>query len=99
MTLLLSVFATVISMTIWYVSKLAKKLKVGLLCYLFGGASLMWFVDAIFEYIQLGAKYFTPSLSTMLNDTFLGLTIIAIALVIWICYVFIKDPLHNIYRK
>ena len=52
----------------------------------------MWFVDAIFEYAELRAKYFTPALEDMINDTFLGFSVIALALVIWIIFILIKDP-------
>ena len=59
---------------------------------MFWGASLMWLGDAIFEYAELGAAYFTPAASDMLNDLFLGLSVIALALVIWLVIVLIKDP-------
>ena len=61
---------------------------------MFWGASLMWLGDAIFEYaeLELGAAYFTPAASDMLNDLFLGLSVIALALVIWLVIVLIKDP-------
>ena len=49
MTLLVSVFAAVISTVIWYKSPSRSELKLGVLCWLFWGASLMWLVDAIFE--------------------------------------------------
>ncbi len=52
----------------------------------------MWFVDAVFEYAELKAEYFTPSAEDMLNDLFLGLSVIALALVIWLVILLIKDP-------
>jgi len=52
----------------------------------------MWLVDAVFEYLELGAAYFTPAPQDMLNDAFLGLCVVALALVIWLVYVLIKDP-------
>ena len=52
----------------------------------------MWLADAIFEYAELGAQYFSPSPQDMLNDTFLGFSVIALALVIWIVNLLIKDP-------
>ena len=30
----------------------------------------MWFVDAVFEYSELKAAYFTPAPEDMLNDAF-----------------------------
>ena len=97
MTLLISVFAAVIVTILWYTNENAREIKVGLLCYMFWGASLMWMVDAIAEYVELKAAYFTPTLEDMINDTFLGLSVVAFALVIWVAYVLMKDP-KNVVR-
>ena len=92
MTLLLTVLAAVTVTVIWYTSEKARGLRVGPLCYLFWGASLMWLVDAIAEYMELGAEYFTPNAADMLNDTFLGLSVIVLALVIWVVALLVTDP-------
>ena len=92
MTLLTTVFVAVFCTVLWYQKASARELKVGILCWMFWGASLMWLGDAIFEYAELGAAYFTPAASDMLNDLFLGLSVIALALVIWLVIVLIKDP-------
>ena len=92
MTLLTTVFAAVFCTVLWYQKASARELKAGILCWMFWGASLMWLGDAIFEYAELGAAYFTPAASDMLNDLFLGLSVIALALVIWLVIVLIKDP-------
>ena len=97
MTLLISVFAAVIVTILWYTNENARELKVGLLCYMFWGASLMWMVDAIAEYVELKAAYFTPALEDMINDTFLGLSVVAFALVIWVAYELMNDP-KNVVR-
>lgn len=52
----------------------------------------MWFVDAIFEYIELQAEYFTPAPVDMLNDAFLGLSVVALGLIIWLVRLLITDP-------
>ena len=98
MTLLLTVFAALISTLIWYSSENARAMKVGILCYMFWGASLMWFVDAIFEYIELRAAYFTPAPADMINDSFLGFSVIALGLLIWTIILLVKDPKHIIKR-
>ena len=92
MTLLLTVFAAVTVTVIWYTSEKARNLRIGMLCYLFWGASLMWLVDAVVEYMELGAAYFTPNAADMLNDAFLGVSVIALALVIWVAALLIRDP-------
>ena len=96
MTLLISVFAAVIVTILWYTNENAREIKVGLLCYMFWGASLMWMVDAIAENVELKAAYFTPTLEDMINDTFLGLSVVAFALVIWVAYVLMKDPKNDV---
>ena len=92
MTLLTTVIAAVICTAIWYKHAPDDELHRGVLCWLFWGASLMWLVDVVFEYIELGAAYFTPEPKDMLNDFFLGLSVVALAMVIWIVYLLIKDP-------
>ncbi len=67
-------------------------MNLGLLCWMFWGASAMWFVDAIVEYLDIGSEYFNPAPADMLNDLFLGLSVVALALVIWIIVLLIKDP-------
>ncbi len=92
MTLLTSVFAAIICTIIWYKNAPKSEMKVGTLCWLYWGASLMWFVDAIFEYVELGAEYFTPAPADMLNDFYLGLSVVALGLIIWLVILLIKDP-------
>ena len=71
-------------------------MQLGILMFMFWGASIMWFVDAIFEYIELRAEYFTPAVEDMLNDTFLGLAVIALALVVWVVRLLITDPRNSV---
>lgn len=97
MTLLLTVFAAIITTVKWY-NRENDNMKLHVLMYMFWGASLMWFVDAIAEYIELGAEYFNPALEDMINDSFLGLSVIAFALIIWIVYLLVKDP-KGVVRK
>lgn len=52
----------------------------------------MWLVDAVFEYAELGADYFAPAAEDMLNDLFLGLSVVALGLVIWLVILLVKDP-------
>ena len=91
MTLLITVFAAIIATVLWYNRK-DDSMRLGILCFLFWGASIMWFVDAIFEYAELKAGYFTPALGDMINDAYLGLSVVALALVIWLVRLLIADP-------
>ena len=77
MTLLITVIAAIVSSLLWY-SSMTKQgkdsMKYSTLCYMYWGASLMWLVDAIAEYAELGAEYFTPAFADMVNDAFLGVS-------------------------
>ena len=92
MTLLTTVFAAIISTIVWYRTTPKSEMKIGILCWMYWGASLMWFVDAIFEYAELGAEYFAPAPVDMLNDFFLGLSVVALGLIIWLIILLVKDP-------
>ncbi len=91
MTLLITVFAAIITTVRWYNRK-DDTMQLGMLCFMFWGASLMWLGDAIFAFIELKAAYFTPAPADMLNDAFLGLSVIALALIIWLVRLLITDP-------
>ena len=41
----------------------------------------MWLVDAVYEYLELGELYFSPAGQDMLNDTFLGLSVVVLGIV------------------
>ncbi len=92
MTLLTSVFAAIICTVIWYKNAPKSEMKVGILCWMYWGASLMWLIDAICEYAELGAEYFTPAPADMLNDLYLGLSVVALGLIVWLVILLIKDP-------
>ena len=91
MTLLVTVFAAIICTIFWY-KRNDDTMKLGIPCLMFWGASIMWLVDAIFEYAELKAAYFTPAPIDMLNDTFLGLSVVALGLTVWLIILLIKDP-------
>ena len=99
MTLMITIFAEIAATMVWYTNQKARQLKVGMLCYMYWGASLMWMVDAIAEYIELRAAYFQPALEDMVNDAFLGVSVVALALVIWVVCVLVKDPLNVIVER
>lgn len=91
MTLLITTFAAIIATMKWYTSK-DDSLKVGTLALIYWGAALMWSVDAVFEYMELGAEFFTPATEDMINDAFLGVAAVALGLIIWMVMVLIRDP-------
>ena len=88
MTLLITVFAAAITTILWYNGKTDRKL--GTLVY--WGASLMWLVDSVVEYTELGAEFFEQAPKDMINDAYLGLSVVALGLAIWLVILLIKDP-------
>lgn len=92
MTLLTTVFAAIICTILWYKNAPKNEMKIGILCWMYWGASIMWFVDALFEYAELKAAYFTPAPADMLNDFYLGLSVVALGLIIWLVILLVKDP-------
>lgn len=92
MTLLITLIAAITATIVWYNSSKARTLKCGILCYMYWGASLMWLVDAIAEYFEIGADYFSPAQTDMLNDLFLGLSAVTLGLVVWIAVILLTDP-------
>ena len=67
-------------------------MQLGTLCLMFWGASIMWLVDAIVEYSEAGAEFFMQSGADMLNDLYLGLSVVALGLIIWLVILIVKDP-------
>jgi hypothetical protein len=98
MCLILTAIAAVVSTAVWYASETMRAMKISVLCWLFWGAAIMWLVDLVFEYAEEGAKVFEPALSDVLNDSLLGLSVITIALVIWIAVLLVRDP-KNVVRS
>ncbi len=92
MTLLITIIAAVIATIIWYTNEKRDTYKLGSLSLIYWGASLMWLMDFVFEYAELKADYFVQEFADILNDSLLGLAVVALGLVAWIIILLIKDP-------
>ena len=92
MTLLVTAFAAIITTVIWYKNAPDSTIQLGTLCLMYWGASIMWLVDAIVEYSEVGAEFFMQDGADMLNDLYLGLSVVALGLIIWLVILLIKDP-------
>lgn len=90
MTLLITAFAAIIATIAWYNTKADRRL--GTLALMYWGASLMWLVDSVVEYIEAGDEFFAPAVADMINDAYLGLSVVALGLIIWIVVLLVKDP-------
>lgn len=91
MTLAITALVAVAFTLAWYVRR-DDDLCLGLPCLMFWGASLMWLVDAVSEYLQEGVAIFQPSGEQLANDAFLGVCVVAVGLVIWVVTLLVKDP-------
>lgn len=96
MTLLISLLAAVVSTVLWYCTAGTERpkhdMKISVLCWMYWGASLMWMVDAVFAYAEDHEAFFRPSGAEMLNDLYLGLSVVVLGLVIWLLVLLIRDP-------
>ncbi len=98
MTLLITIIAAVIATIIWYTNEQRDVYKLGTLSLIYWGASLMWLMDFVFEYAELKADYFIQEFADILNDSLLGLAVVALGLVAWILILLIKDP-KGVFKK
>jgi hypothetical protein len=92
MTLLITVFAAITTTIIWYKKASDDKMMLGILPLMFWGASLMWMIDAVFEFVEDPKGFFAPAGADMINDAFLGFSVVALGLIIWLVVLLIKDP-------
>lgn len=92
MTLLITIIAAVIATAVWYANENRDTYKLGTLSLIYWGASLMWFVDFVAEYIELRAEYFAQDFADIINDSLLGLTVVVIGMVAWLVIILLKDP-------
>ena len=92
MTLVITIFAALIATIIWYFNDNRNQYKLGTLSLIYWGASLMWFIDFVFEYAELKADYFVQEIGDIINDSLLGVCVVALGLIAWVVILLIKDP-------
>ncbi|MBR0415450.1 MAG: hypothetical protein IJI67_10350 [Clostridia bacterium] len=98
MCLLVTVFAAITASILWYTHAENDKYLFKVLTAIYWGASLMWLVDAIFEYAELKAEFFQQAPAELLNDAILGLCAVALGLIAWLVVLLIKDP-KKVFKK
>ena len=91
MTLLVTCLAAVAATVVWYVRR-EDDMRIGTLCLMLWGASIMWLADAVCAYLREGSSVFVQEISQMANDAFLGFSAVALALVIWLAILLVSDP-------
>jgi peptidoglycan biosynthesis protein MviN/MurJ (putative lipid II flippase) len=88
MFLIITALAAIITTVIWYVKAPEDKYKLGLLSWFFWGATLMWLVDHVMAYLAEGGEFFELNL----DATMLGISVIMLALFVWIIVLLVSDP-------
>lgn len=99
MTLLITIIAAAVATIVWYVNENRDAYKLGTLSFIYWGASLMWLMDFVAEYKELGVDYFAWEFADILNDSLLGVAVVALGLVAWIIVILVKDPKGVIKNK
>ena len=98
MTLLITIIAAIVATVVWYANENRDTYKLGTLSLIYWGASLMWLMDFVFEYAELKADYFNQEFADILNDSLLGLAVVALGLIAWLVILLIKDP-KGVFKK
>jgi peptidoglycan biosynthesis protein MviN/MurJ (putative lipid II flippase) len=88
MWLILTALVAIITTVIWYVKAPEDKYKLGLLSLMFWGATIMWLVDHVMAYVTGGGEFFEVNL----DATLLGVSVIILALMVWLFVLLISDP-------
>ena len=99
MCLLITLIAAIIATTVWYAKAPDKTYNLGLLCWIYWGSSLMWFIDACVEYAELQADFFVAEIPDLINDAQLGLSVVVLGLILWVVVLLIKDPKGVLFKK
>lgn len=98
MCLLITAFAAIAASILWYTHSRNDVYRFKVMAAIFWGATLMWSVDAVFEFAELKAEFFNQAPADLLNDAVLGLSVVAIGLVAWFVVLLIKDP-KGVFKK
>jgi hypothetical protein len=94
MWLILTAFAAIITTVVWYISPQRDTYKLGLLSLAFWGATTMWLVDHVMAYMSEGGEFFELNQ----DATMLGVSVILVALTIWLLVLLVGDP-KGVIRK
>jgi NADH:ubiquinone oxidoreductase subunit 6 (subunit J) len=86
MYLIITALAAVITTVVWYKKRADDKHRLGTLCLMYWGATMMWLVDCI-AVIIAGEE---EIIDTSLDATLLGVSVVVLGLIIWFVIRFIK---------
>lgn len=86
MYFIITALAAIVTTIIWY--RLPKnKYKLSTLCFIYWGATLMWFVDHVIAFFIEGGDFFEITL----DATLLGITVVLCGFFAWVIITFAKN--------
>ena len=88
MWLIMTELAAIITTVIWYVKTPEDKYKLGFLSLFFWGATIMWLIDHVMAFLSEGGEFFEINL----DATLLGVSVIVLALFVWLIVLLVSDP-------
>ena len=94
MFLIITALAAIISTIIWHVNAPEDKYRLSSLCFIYWGATLMWFVDHVIAYITEGREF----VEITLNAALLGASVVLLGLLMWAAMLILRDY-KRIFRK
>ena len=87
MFLILTGLAAIITSLILYIKKPDSKYKLGTLCLIYWGATIMWIFDHVIAFISEGGPFFE-----MTQDaTLLGVSVVVFGLILWLLILLISN--------
>ncbi|OYT38098.1 MAG: hypothetical protein B6U89_06340 [Desulfurococcales archaeon ex4484_58] len=94
MWLLILSYAALIATILWYRNAENDEYMLKFLSTILWGASIMFFIDHIYGWINEGKEFFEISIDAAI----LGFTLLYIALLLWLTILLIKDP-KRVFKK
>lgn len=88
MYFIITALAAIVTTIIWYVNAPLDKYKLSKLCFIYWGATLMWFIDLVMNYLNEGGEFFEITL----DATLLGIAVVLCGLLAWVILLLVKDP-------
>lgn len=88
MFFIITALAAMVTTIIWYVNAPSDKYNLSTLCFIYWGATLMWFIDHVMAYLAEGGEFFEVNL----DATLLGITVVLFGLLVWVIMLLVKDP-------
>ncbi|MFA6308805.1 MAG: hypothetical protein WC677_03550 [Clostridia bacterium] len=88
MFFIITALAAIVTTIIWYVHAPEDKYNLSTLCFIYWGATLMWFVDHVIAFVNEGGEFFEINL----DATMLGITVVILGLLVWLVMLLARDP-------